>query len=176
MTFLKKLIKKLLFLLPRVILVGIFLFTIIITALSNFDYFEPYLPPVYLARAKARSFNDQIILGPYPHLDEMEVLKRNGVQILISLLDTALPPEKALAEREAQNAQRLGLEVRFFSLGYIPINSENNRKMRDQIIAMISREKKKLYIHCYLGRHRVNFVAEGLSSKALTTDQKHQVP
>jgi len=147
MTFLKKLIKKLLFILPRAILVGIFLFTLIVTVLSNFDYFEPYLPPVYLARASIRSYNDRILVGPYPHWDEMKVLKRNGVQTVISLLDISLPPEKALAEREAINARRLGLEVRFFPLGYIPVNSEQNRKTRNQIIALVSGDKKKLYIH-----------------------------
>ncbi|GLI39199.1 hypothetical protein KI811_03905 [Geobacter hydrogenophilus] len=173
MTFLKKLIKKLLFLLPRVILVGIFLFTLIVTVLSNFDYFEPYLPPVYLARAKMRSYNDRILVGPYPHLDEMKALKRSGVQTVISLLDTSLPQEKALAEREAENAQHLGVEVYFFPLGYIPVNSEQNRKMRDKIIALVSSNQKKLYIHCYLGRHRANYVAEGLSPIEPPSVQKH---
>ena len=173
MTFLNKLFKKILFLLPRAILVGIFLFTLIVTVLSNFDYFEPFLPPVYLARASMRNYNDRILVGPYPHLEEMKALKRNGVQIIISLLDTSLPQEMALADREAKNAQRLGLDVRFFPLGYIPVNSEQNRKTRNQVIALVSSNKNKLYIHCYLGRHRANYVAEGLSSIEPSSGNKH---
>lgn len=173
MISLKNLFKKFLFILPRAILVGIFLFTLLVTVLSNFDYFEPYIPPVYLARASIRNYNDRIMVGPYPHLDEMKVLKRNGVQTLISLLDTSLPQEKALADREAINARRLGIEVRFFPLGYLPVDSEENRKIRDQIMAMVAGDRKKLYIHCYLGRHRANFIADGLSSIEPPTGNKH---
>lgn len=173
MISLKNLFKRIVFVLPRAILVGIFLFTLLVTVLSNFDYFEPYIPPVYLARASIRNYNDRILVGPYPHLDEMKALKRNGVQTLISLLDTSLPQEKALADREAINASRLGIEVKFFPLGYLPVDSEQNRKTREQIMAMVAGDRKKLYIHCYLGRHRANFIADGLSGIEPPTGKKH---
>ena len=172
MIFIKNLIKKLLFILPRLILVGIFLFTLLVIVLSNFDYFEPYLPPVYLARASVRSYNGRILIGPYPHLDEMEALKRRGVQTIISLLDTALPQENALAEREAENARRLGLEIRFFPLGYIPLDSARNRATREQIAKSVASDRKKTYIHCYLGRHRVVYVAKGLAASGEPPGQK----
>lgn len=173
MISLKNLFKRIVFVLPRAILVGIFLFTLLVTVLSNFDYFEPYIPPVYLARASIRNYNDRILVGPYPHLDEMKALKRNGVQTLISLLDTSLPQEKALADREAINASRLGIDVRFFPLGYLPVDSEQNRKTREQIMAMVAGDKRKLYIHCYLGRHRANFIADGLYGIEPPTGKKH---
>lgn len=174
MISIKNSIRKLLFILPRLILVGIFLFTLLVTVLSNFDYFEPYLPPVYLARATVRSYNDRIMIGPYPHLDEMKALKRSGVQTIISLLDTSLPQEKALAEREAVNARRLGLEIRFFPLGYIPLDSARNRATREQVAKSIVSDRKKTYIHCYLGRHRVAFVAKGLAASGEPQGQKQE--
>ena len=172
MTTIKNLIRKLLFILPRLILVGIFLFTLFITVLSNFDYLEPYLPPVYLARASVRRYNDRILIGPYSHLDEMKVLKRRGVQTIISLLDTALPQEKALAEREADNARRLGLEYRLFPLGYIPLDSAHNRATREQIAKSVASDRKITYIHCYLGRHRVVYVTKGFATNNAPTVQK----
>lgn len=165
MTHLRRLLGKLLYILPRAILVGIFLFTLIVTVLSNFDYFEPYVPPVYLARASIRTLNSRVIIGPYPHLDEMKLLKKKGVQVIISLLDTSLPQEMALAKREAENARQLGIELRQYSLGYIPINSEKNRRVREQVINSVAGDQKKLYIHCYLGRHRVMYVAEKLAAQ-----------
>lgn len=173
MALIKNFIKKFLYFLPRAILVGIFLFALVVTVLSNFDYFEPYLPPVYLARASIRNYNSRIVIGPYPHLDEMMALKRNGVRTIICLLDTSLPQEKALAEREAKNARRLGLEVRFFPLGYIPLDSERNRATRKQIAAFISTNQQKLYIHCYLGRHRATYITYGLPGQEHSPEPRH---
>lgn len=162
MTVLTRLVRNLLFLLPRLFLVGMFLFVLAVTALSNFDSFEPYLTPLHRARAPIRSLDGRIQIGPYPHLDEMALLKRNGVEVIVSLLDTSLPQEKALAEREAKNARRLGMELRLYPLGYLPVRSERNRKTREEIIRLLGKDRRKAYLHCYLGRHRVEFVAEGL--------------
>lgn len=168
MTVLTKLVRNLLFLLPRVLLVGMFLFVLAVTVLSNFDSFEPYLAPLHMARAPIRPLNGRIQLGPYPHLDEMARLKRNGVEVIVSLLDTSLPQEKALAEREAKNARRLGMELQLYPLGYLPVRSERNRRTRDEIVRLLGKDRRKAYLHCYLGRHRVEFVADGL--------REHRIP
>lgn len=164
MTMLANLCRKFLFILPRAILVGIFLFTLVVTVLSNFDYFEPYLPPVYLSRAKVRPLTDRILIGPYPHRDEMFLLKKQGIEVIVSFLDNSLPQEMALFEREKINAAKVGIELRHFPLGYLPVNSEKNRRVRAEFLKFAADGKKKLYLHCYLGRHRVQFAADALTA------------
>ena len=163
MALLLDLVRKLGFLLPRALLVTVFMFALVVTVLSNFDIFEPYLPPLRLVSGPVREIAPGLVVGPYPHLDEMVQLKRKGVRVLYSLLDTSLPQEKALLERERANARRVGIEVRSFPMGYLPVNSERNRKTREDIVQALRDDPAGGYIHCYLGRHRVSFVAEGIS-------------
>ena len=153
----REFIRRLLYLIPRLVLVSIFMFALFITLASNFDVFEPYLPPVYLSRAAIRPAAPGILIGPYPHRHEMEDLKRQGIVVLVSLLDTSLPPEKALLERERINAARLGMEVHSYPLWYLPVDSVKNREMRKQLREWLAGERRPVYIHCYLGRHRAVF-------------------
>jgi len=153
----RELTRSILYVTPRLVLVSLFLFAIFVTVASNFDIFEPYLPPVYLSRGKIRPVAPGIIIGPYPHRNEMEELKRKGIVVLVPLLDTSLPPEKALLERERYNAAQLGMEVHSFPFGYLPVNSEKNREMRKRLRTWLAGERRTVYIHCYLGRHRAVF-------------------
>jgi protein tyrosine phosphatase (PTP) superfamily phosphohydrolase (DUF442 family) len=141
------------------------MFTLFITVLSNFDVFEPYLAPLlHMALAPVRIIDERIMIGPYPPIHMMVSLKRKGIEVIISLLDTSLPQERALAEKESINARRTGIEFRQFPMGYIPVESAKNKQMRERVIRSIAGDRKKTYIHCYLGRHRVRFVAEGYLS------------
>ncbi|GAB4293314.1 MAG: hypothetical protein Fur0034_00320 [Desulfuromonadia bacterium] len=153
----RRFIRTLLYVIPRFVLVMIFMFALVITVASNFDLFEPYLPPVYLSRATIRPAAPGILIGPYPHRDEMEKLKKEGVKVLVSLLDVSLPPERALLERERLNAARVGLEVRSYPFGYLPVDSAHNREMRRELKKWLETERRPVYIHCYLGRHRAVF-------------------
>jgi len=172
MNLLLNIIRKLLFLLPRVILVSIFMFALFMTIVSNFDVLEPYLPPLNLVRGQVRQISPRVIAGPYPHIQELAGLKKKGVTVVISLLDPSLPQEKALLERELAAARRVGISVRNYGMGYLPVDSERNRKTREAILHSLKDEPGLIYVHCYLGRHRVTFVTDSLGKAAAAAGRK----
>lgn len=160
----KKLSSSLLFILPRAVLLALFLVYFAFAFLTYFDYFEPYLYPLSFIRGKAYPVSDSIVIGPYPHLGEMKKLKEEfGVTAVVSLLNLNLPQEKALYEREQENARELGLGITPFPMEYLPLRSDNNRRTVGKLIGFLrERPGARVYIHCYLGRHRTGLVAEGL--------------
>lgn len=174
MNYLKKLIKKILYFLPRIILLSAFFLYVSFAFLTYFDYLEPYLFPLHFIRGKAYYISEDIIVGPYPHHEELKKLKeRYRVEVIISLLNTDLPQEKALFEKERSESEKLGLEIVSFPLEYLAINSESNNKARKAIIRTIAGNKaKKIYIHCYLGKHRVGFVKKGIAEAGIKTYDK----
>jgi len=152
------------YLLPRVVILsflGVYLF---ISLLMYFDYFEPYIYPLKFIRGQARPYSNDVILGPYPHYDDLERLhKKQGVDIVINLMNLKFPHEKALAEREKRNARPLGLPVYDFPLNYLSLQSEANHKQLERIIAFMEKNKgKKFYVHCYRGKDRTGFLAKKL--------------
>jgi len=165
-------IERALYLLPRAILVTVLLVCIGLMVASNFNFFEPYLYPLHATRAHRQQLSSTIMIGPYPHLDELQRLKKEGVNDIISLLDTSLPQERALSREEEQTARRLGLEYWSFPLSYLSLQNEKNRQAAESISRLIEAGKgRKIYIHCYLGRHRVQFVRKILIQKGLIAPQ-----
>lgn len=164
MSYAGKLINRIAYFLPRILLISIFFLYVIFAFLTYFDYFEPYLYPLTFLRGKAVPVSENIIIGPFPHREELKVLKEKyGVTVVVSLLNLNLPQEKALFEREQKDAGGLGLDVFSYPMEYLPLQSESNRETMKKIIAFLNAHtKKKVYIHCYLGKHRVSFVKKGL--------------
>lgn len=165
----KKLFNNILFFLPRILLFGVFIVYVIFAFLTYFDYFEPYIYPLKLIRGKATQISKNIIVGPYPNFEEMKRLKdKYNIQTIISLLNLNLPQERALWEREKRYAEMLGIKVYNFSMRYLPVNSESNiNEVRKLIKFVESNKKESIYIHCYLGRHRISFVIEQLKLNGL---------
>jgi hypothetical protein len=167
--FIENQFKRIIYVLPRILLVSIFFLYVVFAFLSYFDYFEPYLYPLALIRGKAYPVSHTLIMGPYPHYSEMKMLKaKYGVAAMVSLLNDHLPQEKALYEREQRDAETLGLKTFSFPLGYVPLQSESNKKRLKELAAFLrSRGTQVMYIHCYLGKHRVSFVREGLLEEGI---------
>ncbi len=159
----KERFKKIVFLLPRLLLVLLLLSSTGIVILGSFDMFEPYLKPLHATRMKQRNIMPLLTIGPYPHEQELRQLKKDGYTGLISLLDTRLPQEKALLRLEQRMASSLGMELVSFPLSYLPVESAANRVTADRVRQFIQeRPGVKLYMHCYLGRHRVEYVRKSL--------------
>jgi hypothetical protein len=167
--FIGKQFKRILYVLPRVLLLSIFFLYVFFAFLSYFDYFEPYLYPLALIRGKAYPVSRSIIMGPYPHYGEMKMLKEKyGVTVMVSLLSDDLPQEKALYGREQRDAELLGLKAVSFPLGYVSVHSDSNKKKLKELVAFLrSSGTQKIYIHCYLGKHRVSFVRQGLIEEGI---------
>lgn len=160
----KKLLNNILFFLPRILLFGVFALYIIFAFLTYFDYFEPYIYPLKFIRGKATQVSENVIIGPYPNFEEMGRLKEKyGVRTIISLLNINLPQEKALWEREKRNAEIIGLKIYNYPMEYLPVSSKSNINEVRKLIGFVELNKKDvIYVHCYLGRHRVDFFVKNL--------------
>lgn len=161
--------KDLLYFGPRLFLVGGFMLLLVAMALSNFDVLEPYLFPLHYAQGKVIHYGTNVTIGHYPqgyHLERLQ--KKHGVDLNISLLDVDLPQEKALNAQVAQAAQKLGIEFKSVPLGYLSLEgAENKRKIADIVALVRANPTRKVYIHCYLGRHRVKAVCNELIRQGL---------
>lgn len=103
---------------------------------------------------KITSLSSQFTIGPYPDKVKMEELKKEGYTALVSLLHPAVMPfEPKLLNEEQSNAADVGLEL--VSLPMLPWVSDNLSSI-DSLRRFIKTAKGKYYIHCYLGKDRVN--------------------
>lgn len=156
------------YLFPRVAVVAVFMLVMAYAALSNFDIIEPFIFPLHLAQGKVRDVAPDIIIGPYPRGDQVRDLKKRGVAVDISLLNLSLPQEQALQEQLRKYGAREGIEVLNFPLSYLNLESRENREMVARAVSYIRQHRgKKIYIHCYLGRHRVKVVEDELRRQGL---------
>jgi len=168
----KKLFSSFLYLLPRFLLVGLLLFCVLLLVASNFDALEPHLTFLHASRANQQPLSPHITIGPYPHLDEMRQLKKEGFSGIISLLDNNLPQERALNNAEERAAKLIGLDFWEVPLSYLPLRSSANQNAVDDVARILtSHPDKKIYIHCYLGRHRVELTREILKDKGILGGQ-----
>ncbi|HBG04630.1 MAG: hypothetical protein A2075_06960 [Geobacteraceae bacterium GWC2_58_44] len=160
--------KDLLYLLPRFLLAGLLLFCILLMLASNFDYLEPHLGFLHSSRAKVQQLSPRIAIGPYPHLDEMRQLQKQGFSGIISLLDDAMPQERALNRVEERAAGQMKLGFWKVPIGYLQLDSQPNRLKAQEVARILAGHPgEKIYLHCYLGRHRVELVRRMLVEKGM---------
>jgi hypothetical protein len=158
-----------LYVLPRAILLAVFVVYVLFALLSYFDYIERYLFPLHFIQGEVQKIGNNIYIGPYPHFDELKKLKNEtGISVVISLLNTDLPQERALLNREMKIAGRLGLAVHSYPLTYFGLDSRHNRIVTDDLVEFVRENSGQgIYIHCYLGRHRVKYVRDRLIREGL---------
>ncbi|MDB5231630.1 MAG: hypothetical protein JWN76_2435 [Chitinophagaceae bacterium] len=95
-------------------------------------------------------------IGAYPSEDDMIELKRQNYTAIISLLHPAVVPfEPSLMRAERMDAKNAGLQL--IEAPMLPWVS-NNQASLNKIQEIIMSGKGRYYIHCYLGKDRVNFV------------------
>ncbi|MBC7913803.1 MAG: hypothetical protein H7Y07_06730, partial [Pyrinomonadaceae bacterium] len=98
--------------------------------------------------------NAGFTIGQYPTLEKLVQLKKEGYTTIISLLHpSVIPFEPKLMAEEEVNAKKAGIElVSIPLLPWINDNEESIEKLRK----LIRTTPGRIYIHCYLGRDRVN--------------------
>ena len=135
--------------------------------LSHFASFEPYLLPLHAMQGKVRQAGRDVLVGPYPDDQLMQVLRRRGTRVVISLLDPDLLYEKSLIQRENRLAAALGMvEIQAPMNSSEPPDSRLNAAALARIRAYLDEHPgEHIYIHCYLGKHRAQTVAELLFAK-----------
>lgn len=131
-----------------------------------------FLNPKFLNQATASSAdisNPEFTFGPYPTAEILTDLKAEGYFAVISLLHPAVTPfEPMLLKDEQEAAQAIGLKV--ISIPMLPWISQNQEAIA-QIKAIASNPKGKYYVHCYLGKDRVNVVKRIIAKNTTATVQ-----
>ena len=151
----------------RVLLVGAFLLYPVVLGLDYFYVFEPYLYPLHLMQGRVRPVGRHILIGPYPEFLELERLHARGVTVVISLLDPNLLYEKGLILKEQRYERSLGMKAYDIPLdSYKAATSPSNARDIAAILKLLQGlGNRKVYIHCYLGKHRVEYVARAVRAE-----------
>lgn len=150
----------------RVVLLLMILSAPVYLALSNFAVFEPYLYPLHTLQGGVRQVTPNVIVGPYPDMSLLTNLRHRGVTVIVSLLDQNLIYEKSLHQRESTLTHQFGITQYNAPMNSSqPPNSPLNAAALAQIRELLrAHPHAKMYIHCYLGKHRASQVVQMLSS------------
>jgi protein tyrosine phosphatase (PTP) superfamily phosphohydrolase (DUF442 family) len=106
--------------------------------------------------------NQQFVVGAYPDEAKIKQLKKEGYTAIISLLHPAVVPfEPMLLKEEKAIAKKYNLTV--IEAPMLPWVSDNSESLK--LIETLARTSRgKYYIHCYLGKDRVNLVKKHISA------------
>ena len=157
----------------RLVLLAVILAAPAYVFLSNFATFEPYLYPLHLLQGNVREVTHTVIVGPYPDYGLISDLRERGVRTIISLLDKHLIYEKSLIRKEDLYARQMGIREYDFPMDSRepPTSRLNAAALRDISRYIRRHPHTKVYIHCYLGKHRVGDVVDMLRAQ-----RKDQTP
>lgn len=133
---------------------------------------NPTSMPVQLERGPITKI-DNFYFGPYPTEEEFIRLKQSGVQRIISLLDDRIFYEKILLEREKDIAKRYKIELVNYPMGSLfakQLFTDYESVAKKAVDDAMLHQNKVTYIHCYLGKHRTQYVRNEILKR------KGQVP
>ena len=147
----------------RGLLLMVFLSVPVYVGLKNFAIFEPFLFPLHFAQAGMVQDGPRLY-GPYADAGTLDKLKSQGFRTIVSLLDPELLYEQSLVERERKDAQARGMSYYNFPMrSDDAADSPRNAAALKNIRALIERNPgARIYIHCYLGKHRSMVVLAAL--------------
>jgi protein tyrosine phosphatase (PTP) superfamily phosphohydrolase (DUF442 family) len=138
-------------------------------ALFGYGIYNVYAPenfPMNFVQGKVRQINDKVIVGPYPTEHELYRLKKRGVTKVISLMNPGMPFESSLISIEKENAKGYGIEFVNIPMSYLLLGGDGNKDQLENILdEIMGSGEKTVYVHCYLGRHRMELVARGLEAR-----------
>jgi len=139
----------------RALLVAVALFVPAYLVLANFALFEPYLVPLHRAQA-AVSISGPREYGPYPDGGTLRSLRFQGYGTVVSLLDPDILYERGLEDKERRATQALGMTYYNFPMrSDEPPDSQRNAAALKALSGLLhDRPDARIYIHCYLGKHR----------------------
>jgi tetratricopeptide (TPR) repeat protein len=140
---------------------------IVAGALGYFVLITPDNPMMRIFRGEISDIEANYLIGPYPVESDFERLKKNKVTTIVSLLDPALPYEKSLLAQEKILAEKHGMQLYNFPMASIFGQKLGNYYEANANAAAekIAHTSGKVYIHCYLGIHRVAIVKGILESR-----------
>ncbi|WP_332646491.1 hypothetical protein [Lysinibacillus sp. 54212] len=125
--------------------------------ISGLAYFLNTGSSVVQASQGEIEVGERFTFGPYPEKENLELLKEQGYDGVITLLSPTLPIEKPLLDKEIKAGEEADIEI--ISMPMLPWVGDNTETL-NQIKELISQDDKRYYVHCYLGRHRVDVVKQ----------------
>ncbi len=139
----------------------------VLFAYGVFNLFKPDIPPLSFVRGTVREISPGVLVGPYPSGNEIQRLKAMGVRTVISLMDPGSKLESAIEAEGKASAESYGMEYYDFPMSVIDMESkENIMEVKEAVRQAQSSRSGKVYVHCYLGRHRVGiFTREFLKAQ-----------
>lgn len=140
----------------RSLIVGAF-WVLAAGALTFWVLVSPANPVTAYVSAPIAVRDARVITGPYPRPSDFDLLRRNGVTTIISLLDPALPYERVLLSSEEKLGAENGMTVRDFPMGSLfdrRFGADYELQARAAASAAEA-VRGRVYIHSYLGIHRV---------------------
>lgn len=141
-----------------------------LAAFGVWNIFQPDVFPMSFVRGEVRELAPGVIGGPYPTEAELRLLARNGVVEVISLMDPESAVEAGLVKEEKRLVADKGLKFRNFPMDFQDMNSLKSAQGLEQALLRISaRGAEKIYVHCYLGRHRVGLIEAALKKGQTST-------
>lgn len=143
----------------------VILFFIGLLAYGYWNVSRPDVFPMSFMRGEVRQISPWLFAGPYPSDAELSKLKAMGVEEVVSLMSSSVPLEGGLIERERKSAEANGIGFKNFPIDFSRMSSRESDKQVDAALKHISsRGSKRIYVHCYLGRHRVGRFEKALRS------------
>jgi protein tyrosine/serine phosphatase len=116
--------------------------------------------------------DSQFTLGAYPTEEKLDQLEDENFTAVVSLLHPAIVPfEPVLIEKERKQVTKLGMK--FLNIPMLPWISDNEESL-NKIKSLMKNKNEKYYIHCYLGKDRVNVVKRIILSE--NSSLKEELP
>src|SRR3989304_1127595 len=124
-----------------------------------YNIFKPDRFPISFIRGEVRELTPYILVGPYPSEAELFKLKRMGVDKLISLMELQSAIEGRIVYEEKKISEKFGFKYLNYPMNFTSLEGEENIKQISNLINyLLSAREEKIYIHCYLGRHRIRIL------------------
>jgi protein tyrosine phosphatase (PTP) superfamily phosphohydrolase (DUF442 family) len=116
-----------------------------------------FMSPELVNRGSESSqLSQQFTIGPYPTEAKIRSLKKEGFTGIISLLHPAVVPfEPQLIHEEEEASKEIGIEL--IKAPMLPWIGDNTSSL-NTIERLVKSGKGRYYVHCYLGKDRVNVV------------------
>lgn len=133
-----------------------------------------FLNPRLINNDEETAIDAGFTIGPYPTKEKLKKLKSEGYTNIISLLHPAVVPfEPKLLSEEKENTEDAG--IRLINIPLLPWISDNELAI-DSLRRLIHQLKGRTYVHCYLGKDRVNVAKQIIlqESKKQIADEREQ--
>jgi protein tyrosine phosphatase (PTP) superfamily phosphohydrolase (DUF442 family) len=115
-----------------------------------------FMQPELINDQQNAQITEQFTIGPYPTEEKMAALKEQGYTAIISLLHPAVVPfEPTLMAQEEELAKKYNMNL--IQAPMLPWVSDNEASL-NRIKTLAQNKNERYYVHCYLGKDRVNLV------------------